>query len=90
MPLLPQDLPSQTSIRAPFHGLVTILVQAGDAVSSGEVVAVLEAMKMEAPITAPRSGTVTDVSFEDTRAVAGGDLLVVLDRGRPSSQPPTG
>lgn len=78
MPLLPADLPSQTTIRAPFHGLVTILVRAGDAVRSGEVVAVLEAMKMEAPITAPRAGTVAEISFEDTRAVAGGDLLMVL------------
>lgn len=78
MPPLPPDLPSQTAVRAPFHGLVTILVRAGDAVGAGEVVALLEAMKMEAPITAPRAGTVAEISFEDTRAVAGGDLLVVL------------
>ncbi|WP_110241694.1 acetyl-CoA carboxylase biotin carboxyl carrier protein subunit [Nocardioides gilvus] len=76
----PADLPSQTSVRAPFHGLVTILVRPGDTVGAGEVVALLEAMKMEAPITAPRAGRVAEISFEDPRTVAGGDLLVVLAR----------
>lgn len=78
MPSLPADLPSQIPVRAPFHGFVTILVRPDDTVASGEVVALLEAMKMEAPITAPCAGTVAKVAFEDTRAVAGGDLLVVL------------
>ena len=78
------DAPSQTSVRAPFHGLVTIFVRPGDTVGSGEVVALLEAMKMEAPITAPRAGTVAAVSFEDTRPVAGGDLLVVLTLNDPA------
>lgn len=83
MPSHPADPPSSTSVRAPFHGLVTIVVRPGDTVGSGEVVALLEAMKMEAPITAPRAGTVAEISFEDTRAVAGGDLLVVLAAGTP-------
>ncbi|WP_275106506.1 biotin/lipoyl-containing protein [Nocardioides daphniae] len=64
--------------RRPFQGLVTVLVEAGARVESGEVLAVLEAMKMEAPITAPRAGTVVAVAFEGTRAVSGGDALVDL------------
>lgn len=65
-------------VHAPFHGLVTVLVQAGEDVQAGQVVAVLEAMKMEAPITAPHAGTVSRVLVDETATVAGGDLLLVL------------
>lgn len=66
-------------VHAPFHGLVTVLVKVGERVEAGQVVAVLEAMKMEAPITAPRPGTVRLVAVEVTATVAGGDLLLALD-----------
>ena len=67
-----------TAVTAPFHGLVTLLVEVGTTVAAGEVVAVLEAMKMEAPITAPRRGVVTMAAFTGTRPVAGGDVLLEL------------
>lgn len=66
-------------VHAPFHGLATVLVQVGEIVEAGQVVAVLEAMKMEAPITAPRPGTVRLVAVAETATVAGGDLLLALD-----------
>ena len=66
-------------VRAPFHGMVTVFVVNGDDVAAGEVVAVLEAMKMEAPITAPRAGTVHEVmTAEPGTVVAGGELLLVI------------
>lgn len=65
-------------VAAPFHGLVTVLVEVGEEVAAGEVLAVLEAMKMEAPITAPRGGRVVAVAVEGPAPVAGGDLLLEL------------
>jgi pyruvate carboxylase len=65
-------------IAAPFAGVVTVSVSAGDRVSAGETIATIEAMKMEAPITAPDDGTVERVAVSSTAQVEGGDLLVVL------------
>ncbi|OBF17848.1 pyruvate carboxylase [Mycobacterium sp. ACS4331] len=66
-------------IAAPFAGVVTVNVEAGDAVESGQTIATIEAMKMEAAITAPKSGTVARVAVSATAQVEGGDLLVVVD-----------
>ncbi|MBS4726925.1 pyruvate carboxylase [Mycobacterium sp. SM1] len=65
-------------IAAPFAGVVTVAVSPGDRVSSGQTIATIEAMKMEAPITAPRDATVERVAVSATARVEGGDLLVVL------------
>lgn len=66
-------------VAAPFAGVVTVSVSEGDEVSAGQTVATIEAMKMEAPITAPSDGTVERVAVSDTAQVEGGDLLVVLN-----------
>jgi pyruvate carboxylase len=65
-------------IAAPFAGVVTVSVAEGDRVSAGQTVATIEAMKMEAPITAPKDATVARVAVSSTAQVEGGDLLVVL------------
>jgi len=65
-------------VAAPFQGAVTIVVAEGDAVSAGDVVATIEAMKMEASITAPVDGTVERLALSGTQAVEGGDLVLVL------------
>ncbi len=65
-------------VAAPFDGVVTVLVSEGDAVEAGTTVATIEAMKMEASITAPVAGTVERVAVAGTRQVEGGDLVVVL------------
>ena len=65
-------------VGAPFAGVVTLTVAAGDAVEAGDTVATIEAMKMEASITAPKSGTVERVAIGAVQQVEGGDLLVVL------------
>lgn len=67
-----------TPVTAPFHGLATVVVEVGDHVAAGDVVAVLEAMKMEAPITAPRAGRVVAVRHDSPTPVAGGDVLLEL------------
>jgi pyruvate carboxylase len=65
-------------IAAPFAGVVTVSVSEGDRVSAGQTIATIEAMKMEAPITAPNDAAVQRVAVSSTAQVEGGDLLVVL------------
>jgi pyruvate carboxylase len=65
-------------VAAPFQGAVTIVVAEGDDVSAGDVVATIEAMKMEASITAPVDGTVQRLALAGTQPVDGGDLVLVL------------
>jgi pyruvate carboxylase len=65
-------------VAAPFAGAVTLTVAEGEAVEAGATVATIEAMKMEAAITAPVSGTVTRVAVDRVQKVEGGDLLVCL------------
>ncbi len=65
-------------IAAPFAGVVSIGVAVGDQVDAGQSVATIEAMKMEAAITAGGAGTVKRVAVSGTAQVEGGDLLVVL------------
>ncbi|MCD7052752.1 pyruvate carboxylase [Rhodococcus sp. BH2-1] len=66
-------------IAAPFAGTVTIAVAEGDRVEAGDTVATIEAMKMEASITAPVAGTVSRVALRAPQQVEGSDLLVVID-----------
>jgi pyruvate carboxylase len=65
-------------VAAPFAGVVTLQVGEGDSVESGQVVATIEAMKMEASITAPVAGTVERLAISAVQQVEGGDLLLVL------------
>ncbi|RAY11517.1 pyruvate carboxylase [Actinomadura craniellae] len=66
-------------IAAPFFGSVTAKVSVGDRVSAGDVVAVIEAMKMEATITTPVSGTVSRIPVPGPTQVEAGDLLLTID-----------
>lgn len=72
------DRGNPNHVAAPFGGVVTVSVSDGDKVSAGQTIATIEAMKMEAPITAPHDGTVERVVLSSTAQVEGGDLLVVL------------
>ncbi|HIY43205.1 MAG TPA: pyruvate carboxylase [Candidatus Nocardiopsis merdipullorum] len=72
------DRDNPEHVAAPFAGAVTLTVSEGDQVEVGETVATIEAMKMEAAITAPVSGTVTRLVIDPVQKVEGGDLLVCL------------
>jgi pyruvate carboxylase len=65
-------------VAAPFAGAVTVTVAEGDTVEAGGQVATIEAMKMEASITAPTGGTVVRVALKGVTQVSGGDLLLAL------------
>ncbi|WP_063004263.1 pyruvate carboxylase [Nocardia salmonicida] len=65
-------------IAAPFAGVVTLAVSEGDEIHAGDTVGTIEAMKMEAAITAPRGGVVGRIATAKVQQVEGGDLLVEL------------
>lgn len=72
------DLGQPGQIAAPFMGVVTLHVAEGDRVQAGQAVATIEAMKMEAAITTPVSGTVQRRAIPTTQQCEAGDLLVVI------------
>ena len=68
-------------VRSPIPGrVVKLLVKAGDAVAAGQTLVVLEAMKMENELRAPRAGRVVDVDarcVEGAAVESGQDLVTV-------------
>jgi pyruvate carboxylase len=72
------DKTNSNHVAAPFAGVVTLAVVEGDTVEAGATVATIEAMKMEASITAPKGGTVSRLAINAIQQVEGGDLLVEL------------
>ncbi|AMY56006.1 pyruvate carboxylase [Rhodococcus fascians] len=75
------DRSNSGHIPAPFAGVVTLAVEEGQKISAGDTIATIEAMKMEAAITAPRGGSVTRLAISGVQQVEGGDLLVVIGGG---------
>jgi pyruvate carboxylase subunit B len=68
-----------TPLTAPMPGMiVSVAKKEGDAVSEGETVVVLEAMKMENALSAPAGGTIKAVNVASGDSVAKGDVLCVI------------
>jgi acetyl-CoA/propionyl-CoA carboxylase biotin carboxyl carrier protein len=68
--------PSGNALTSPMQGtIVKVAVADGDVVASGDLVVVLEAMKMEQPLTAHRSGRVTNLLAEVGATVTSGSTL---------------
>jgi acetyl-CoA/propionyl-CoA carboxylase, biotin carboxylase, biotin carboxyl carrier protein len=88
------DAATQTSAGAivtPMQGtVVRVAVQDGDLVAAGDLIAVVEAMKMENPLTAPHPGRVTELSATAGDTIAQGTLIcrVVADPAD-GAEPPT-
>jgi len=59
--------------------ILSIAVEVGDTVSSGDVVCVLEAMKMENDVVAASGGTVAEIAVSEGDSVDMGDTLLVLE-----------
>ena len=72
------DPKDKSQVPAPFAGVVSVAVAEGDTVEPGGVVATIEAMKMEANITAPVGGTVARLAIGTQQQVEGGDLILVV------------
>ncbi len=67
------------TVKCPMPGkILSVAVTAGQAVKKGEVLCVLEAMKMQNEIYAPHDATVTDVRVAANQTVSTGEDLIVL------------
>jgi biotin carboxyl carrier protein len=67
-------------IRTAMPGkVVRILLKAGSPVVKGEGVLIVEAMKMQNELKAPKDGTIKDVRVEEGSTVSAGDVLVVIE-----------
>ncbi len=70
----------QEIVESPMPGNIwKILVKEGQEVKSGDVLLILEAMKMENEILAPRDGKVASITTSEGSAVNTGDKLVIMD-----------
>jgi acetyl-CoA/propionyl-CoA carboxylase biotin carboxyl carrier protein len=70
---------SEGRITSPMQAtVVKVLVEPGSAVVAGDLICVLEAMKMEQPIMAPVDGTVDSVGVSPGDSISGGHLIAVI------------
>jgi acetyl-CoA/propionyl-CoA carboxylase biotin carboxyl carrier protein len=70
---------SGDSVTAPMQGtVVKVAVEEGQTVATGDLIVVLEAMKMENPVTAHKDGTITGLSVEAGTAVTQGTVLAEI------------
>jgi acetyl-CoA carboxylase biotin carboxyl carrier protein len=69
-----------TVVRAHITGTVwKIEVKVGDTIAAGDVVAILESMKMEMPVEAEEGGTVTAIHVNESQAIKEGDPIATLE-----------
>ncbi|SEQ81916.1 Biotin-requiring enzyme [Solimonas aquatica] len=71
---------AEDSIRAPMPGsIVALSVQAGEAVSKGQTLLVMESMKMETTISAPRDGVIAAIRYEKGQTFDRDAVLLSLE-----------
>ena len=76
---IPLPVTPGTQVKSPLPGTVLkVNVAVGDAVKAGDVLMIIEAMKMENEIAAPSDGTVKQIAKEKGATVATGDVLLVI------------
>ncbi len=69
-----------TNVQAHITGTVwKIEVKVGDAVDEGQVVSILESMKMEMPVESPAKGTVKEIKVAEGQPVEEGAVIMVLE-----------
>jgi biotin carboxyl carrier protein len=56
-----------------------VVVAEGDAVAEGDTICILESMKMEIPVEATASGTVSSLNVQEGGVVQEGDVIAVID-----------
>lgn len=71
---------AQEKVEFPITGkIISVDVVQGSEVKEGDVLCLLESMKMENPILAPVDGTVTEISISAGQAVEVGDLVAIIE-----------
>lgn len=71
---------AEETIEVPITGkIISVNVKVGDQVKEGDMICLLESMKMENPILAPVSGTVTKLGVSADQTVKPGDVIAVIE-----------
>ena len=71
---------AQENVEFPITGKITnVNVKPGDKVGEGDILCLLESMKMENPILAPVAGTVTKIELSAGQVVEVGDLVAIIE-----------
>jgi biotin carboxyl carrier protein len=71
---------ARETIEVPISGkILSVDVKTGDAVNEGDVICVLESMKMENPIVTPVSGTVVEIGVKEDQVVKPGEKIAVIE-----------
>jgi len=71
---------ARETVEVPITGkIVSVNVKVGDEVKEGDVLCVLESMKMENPILAPVDGTIAEVGVTVDQVVKPGEVIAVID-----------
>ena len=71
---------AQETIEVPLAGkIISVNVKPGDVVKEGDILCLLESMKMENPILAPVSGTITEVGVNVDQVVKSGETIAVIE-----------
>ena len=71
---------ARETVEVPITGkIVSVNVKAGDEVKEGDVLCILESMKMENPILAPIDGTVAEVGVAADQVVKPGEIIAVIE-----------
>jgi len=84
----PSDVVAEGSLLAPMPAAVThVAVETGQAVQKGDVIVVLEAMKMQHTITAPADGVVAELDVSVGQQVESGAVLAVIDPAHTPESP---
>lgn len=79
-PAAPAGTAGSVTIESPMPGtILDIKVSVGDSVESGQVLCVLEAMKMENDIVAPQGGTVASISVSKGDSVEAGQVIITMN-----------
>ena len=78
----PKAAAGAVTVKAPMPGnILDVKVAAGASVKAGDVLVILEAMKMENEIVAPQDGTVASINVNKGDTVYSGDVLVSMNLG---------
>ena len=71
---------AQEKVEFPITGkVISVNVSQGDVVSEGDVLCMLESMKMQNPILAPVAGTVVEINLSAEQVVEAGDLVAIIE-----------
>jgi urea carboxylase len=75
-----EAVPEGDRLAAPMHGVIwKVLVEPGQRVEAGQVVLIIEAMKMEVKVPSPKAGVVKAIRCTSGQSVATGDILAILE-----------